>query len=36
MKHLEYYSILTAQPINMTNTKALFSARAIGLPKFDT
>ncbi len=33
--HLECYSCLSAQPINFSKTEALFSARAIGLPKFD-
>ncbi|CAF2036101.1 unnamed protein product [Rotaria magnacalcarata] len=32
---LEFYSILTVQPINLTKTEALWSARAIGPPKFD-
>ncbi|CAF2948356.1 unnamed protein product [Rotaria sp. Silwood2] len=33
--HLEYYSYLTDQPINTNKTQALFTARAIGHPKFD-
>jgi hypothetical protein len=33
--HLEYYSCLSGQPINLSKTEALFSSRAIGLPKFD-
>jgi len=33
--HLEFYSCLSAQPINFSKTEALFSARAMGLPKFD-
>ncbi|CAF4759247.1 unnamed protein product [Rotaria magnacalcarata] len=32
---LEFYYILTVQPINLTKTEALWSARAIGPPKFD-
>lgn len=35
LDQLEYYSCLTAQPINFNKTEALFSARAIGLPKFE-
>ena len=35
VEHLEFYSRLSAQPINMSKTVALFSARAVGLPKFD-
>jgi hypothetical protein len=35
LAHLEYYSRLSDQPINRTKTEALFSARAIGSPKFD-
>jgi hypothetical protein len=33
--NLEYYSTLTAQPINYAKTEGLWSARAIGSPKFD-
>ncbi|CAF1507255.1 unnamed protein product, partial [Rotaria magnacalcarata] len=33
--HLEYYSYLTDQLINTNKTQALFTARAIGHPKFD-
>ncbi|CAF5115880.1 unnamed protein product, partial [Rotaria magnacalcarata] len=33
--HLEYYSYLIDQPINTNKTQALFTARAIGHPKFD-
>jgi len=33
--HLQYYSCLTDQPINTNKTEALFTARAIGHPKFD-
>ena len=36
LNQLEYYSPLSVQPINFSKTEALFSARAIGLPKFDT
>ncbi|CAF1218164.1 unnamed protein product [Adineta steineri] len=35
LDHLEYYSCLTDQPINTNKTEALFSARAIGFPKFN-
>ncbi|CAF1525178.1 unnamed protein product [Rotaria magnacalcarata] len=35
LDQLEYYACLSVQPINFTKTVALFSARAIGLPKFD-
>ena len=33
--NLEYYSCLTDQPINLSKTEAMFSARAIGHPNFD-
>ncbi|CAF2055984.1 unnamed protein product, partial [Rotaria magnacalcarata] len=33
--HLEYYLYLTDQPINTNKAQALFTARAIGHPKFD-
>ena len=36
LNQLEYYSSLSVQPINFSKTEAIFSARAIGLPKFDT
>ena len=36
LNQLEYYSSLSVKPINFSKTEALFSARAIGLPKFDT
>ncbi|CAF5209814.1 unnamed protein product, partial [Rotaria magnacalcarata] len=32
---LEYYSCLADQPLNRTKTQAMFSARAIGSPKFN-
>ena len=32
--NLEFYSCLTDQPINLNKTDAMFSARAIGHPKF--
>ncbi|CAF4531420.1 unnamed protein product [Rotaria socialis] len=32
---LEYYSLLAVQPTNFAKTEALYSARAIGSPKFD-
>ena len=32
---LEYYTILTAQPINYDKTEAMWTARAIGNPKFE-
>jgi hypothetical protein len=35
LDQLEYYSCLTDQPINTNKTEAVFSARAIGFPKFD-
>jgi hypothetical protein len=35
LDNLEYYSCLTDQPINTNKTEALFSARAIGYPKFN-
>ncbi|UJR07404.1 hypothetical protein I4U23_011690 [Adineta vaga] len=35
LENLEYYSILTAQPINFSKTEGLWSARAIGAPKFE-
>jgi hypothetical protein len=34
-EHLEYYSIVSLQPINYDKTEALWTARAIGNPKFD-
>jgi len=34
-ENLELYSILTSQPINYAKTEGLWSARAIGPPKFD-
>jgi hypothetical protein len=34
-EYLEYYSILSLQPINYDKTEALWTARAIGNPKFD-
>jgi hypothetical protein len=34
-KNLEFYSILTSQPINYSKTEGLWSARAVGPPKFD-
>jgi hypothetical protein len=34
-ENLEYYSTLTAQPINYAKTEGVWSARAIGPPKFD-
>ncbi len=33
--YLEYYSILSVQPINYEKTELLWTARAIGKPKFD-
>jgi hypothetical protein len=33
--NLEYYTILTAQPINYAKTEGLWSARAIGSPKIE-
>ena len=33
--NLEFYSTLTAQPINYSKTEGLWSARAIGHPKFE-
>ena len=33
--NLEYYAILTVQPVNFSKTEALWSARAIGPPKFE-
>jgi hypothetical protein len=35
LDHLEYYSCLSDQPININKTEAVYSARAVGLPKFD-
>jgi len=32
-ENLEFYSTLTAQPINYSKTEAIWSARAIGPPK---
>ncbi|CAF2262242.1 unnamed protein product [Rotaria magnacalcarata] len=34
LDNLDYYSCLSDQPINFNKTKAMFSARAIGHPKF--
>ena len=34
-EHLEYYSSLSAQPINYKKTEMLWSARAIGAPRFE-
>ena len=34
--NLEYYTILTVQPVNFSKTEALWSARAIGPPKFES
>ena len=34
-ENLEFYSILTSQPINYSKTEGIWSARAVGLPKFD-
>ena len=34
LDHLEYYSCLTDQPIDLNKTEAMFSARAIGHPNF--
>ncbi|CAF1500132.1 unnamed protein product [Didymodactylos carnosus] len=31
---LEFYAILSVQPVNFSKTEALWSARAIGSPKF--
>jgi len=33
--YLEYYSVLTNQPINLEKSVVMFSARAIGYPHFD-
>ena len=35
LKDLDYYSCLTDQPINTDKTETLFSARAVGGPKFE-
>ncbi|CAF1319634.1 unnamed protein product [Rotaria magnacalcarata] len=35
LENLEFYSILTSQPINYNKAEGLRSARAIGAPKFD-
>ena len=35
LDHLEYYSLLSDQPINLDKSVAMFSARAIGNPKFN-
>jgi hypothetical protein len=35
LKHLEYYSLLTDQPINRDKSVAMLTARAIEIPKFD-
>jgi hypothetical protein len=32
---LEFYSVLTVQPLNYDKTQAIFSSRAVGLPKFN-
>ncbi|CAF4301412.1 unnamed protein product [Adineta steineri] len=34
LDRLEFYSCLSDQPLNRSKTDALFSAHAIGLPKF--
>jgi hypothetical protein len=36
LDRLEFYSLLADQPSNHSKTEALFSARAVGYPKFDT
>jgi len=33
--NLEYYAILSIQPVNLTKTEAMWSACTIGPPKFD-
>ena len=33
--YLEYYSVLTNQPVNLEKSVVMFSARAIGYPNFD-
>ncbi len=35
LDQLAYYSSITVEPINFPKIKALYSVRAIGLPKFD-
>jgi hypothetical protein len=35
LDRLEFYSLLADQPLNHSKTEALFSARAVGYPKFD-
>ena len=35
LRDLEYYSCLTDQPINTEKTDSMFSARAVGGPKFE-
>lgn len=35
LDHLEYYSLLSDQPINLDKSVAMFSARAVGNPNFD-
>jgi hypothetical protein len=35
MENIEYYSSLTSQPINLSKTEDLWSARAVGPPKFE-
>ena len=35
LDYLEYYSLLTDQPINLDKSVAMFSARAVGNPKFE-
>jgi len=35
LNHLEYYSLLTDQPINLDKSVATFSARAIVNPRFE-
>ncbi|CAM4744803.1 unnamed protein product [Rotaria magnacalcarata] len=35
LENLEYYSILTSQPINYNKTEGLWTARAVGAPRCD-
>jgi len=35
LDHLEYYALLSDQPINLDKSVAMFAARAIGHPEFD-
>lgn len=35
IEYLEYYAILSVQPINIDKTELLWSARAVGKPTFD-